>query len=349
MRRAWMPAAMTAMTLAAILTWGPALAALPSTFTQSDEPVKTIRGRVMDLAGNPVEGARVFIFDPENSRTRTLRTDPEGLYSIFGLPASEDYEVRVTYQDTESETRLVTGFLAREDNIVNFTLGIVTEQEESGDGIRLETFDGIELYAAFDVPEGVQAPIPVALLLHGYGENHTVWAPLRERLLERGWAVLALDLRGHGQSRSQGGTAVEPQESWREDPQQFPLDLTPALDYLRTRPRLDTNRIAVIGFDVGAQLALVASSRFREVSTAVALDPNLDEALRMAGTARAFSPRTTFIVASPDGDGERVREVISGASRLTVLDSAPPLTQTGVWLGTGDVIEQIVRWLRDTY
>jgi pimeloyl-ACP methyl ester carboxylesterase len=318
--------------------------------SRDDEQVKSIRGRVLDLAGNAVEGARVFIFAPRNSQTRTLRTDEDGVYGIYGLPSTEDYEVRVTYQDAESETRLVSGLLSREDNIVNFTLEVVTQQDQtSGEGLSLETFDGVELYAAFDIPEGVQAPIPVALLLHGYGEDHTVWAPLRERLLQRGWAVLALDLRGHGQSLTRGAATIRPQESWRTDSQQFPLDLQPALDYLRTRPRLDSNRIAVIGFDVGAQLALIASERFREVSTAVAIDPNLDQALSMAGTARAFAPRTTFIVAAPDGEGERVREAVSGASRLTVIDPAPPRAQTGVWLDADDLVEQIVRWLRDTY
>lgn len=343
MKGAWLVAAIC------VLTWAPALPSAPGQ-SRDDEPVKSIRGRVLDLAGDAVEGARVFIVAPGISQTRTLRTDGEGMYSIYGLPSTEDYEVRVTYQDAESETRLVSRLLAREDNIVNFTLEVVTRQEEpSGAGFRLQTFDGVDLYAAFDVPEGVQAPIPVALLLHGYGESHTVWAPLRERLLQRGWAVLALDLRGHGQSLTRGAAAIAPQESWRTDPQQFPLDLEPALDYLRTRPRLDSNRIAVIGFDVGAQLALIASGRFREVSTAVAINPNLDQALAMAGTGRAFSPRTTFVVAAPDGEGERVRETVSGASRLTVLDPGPPLAQTGVWLGTDDMIEQIVRWLRDTY
>ena len=327
------------------------LIASPARAQFDDEDfVKTIRGIIRDLAGDPVPDARVFVFTPRNNQTRTLRTDAGGEYQVHGLAGNADYQVRATYQGTETETRVVSAFLTRRDNILNFTLDLTLGREaEEEEGLTLDTFDGVTLYGTFDMPEGLAAPIPVALLLHGYGESHTAWSSLRERLLRVGWAVLAMDLRGHGQSLRRGPDTLAPQESWRRDALQFPLDLQPALDFLKTRPRLDTNRIAVIGSDVGAGLALIASGRYREVATVVALNPDLDEALSMAGTARDFTPRTTHIVVTDTEAGERVREYVSGAARVTVLDPPPASDRTAVWLGAPGTIDEILRWLRDTY
>ncbi|OLR93456.1 alpha/beta fold hydrolase [Actinokineospora bangkokensis] len=39
-----------------------------------------------------------------------------------------------------------------------------------------------------------------AALVHGLGNSGATWGPLAERMAERGWTVLAPDLRGHGAS-----------------------------------------------------------------------------------------------------------------------------------------------------
>ncbi len=313
--------------------------------------VKTIRGIVRSLTGEPVPRARVFIYSPQATEIRTLRTDEDGEYMIRGLPGNVDYEVRATFGEIESETRLISYFLQREDNIVNFTLDLIVERESVDDGgPSFDAFDGLSIRGSFALPDGAQAPIPVALLLHGFGESRTVWDALNERLLAEGWAVLAIDLRGHGQSRVNGqGAVVTAVEFWRSDPQQFPLDVRAALDWLKTRPRLDSDRIVVMGSDVGANLALMAGGQFGEVASVIALNPNLDEALSLAGTAREFAPRAAYIVVEESETGERVREYVTGPSRLRVLDPPPPSIHTAVWLGDSDVLDEIVRWLRDTY
>ncbi|MCW0236211.1 MAG: alpha/beta fold hydrolase [Ferrovibrio sp.] len=41
---------------------------------------------------------------------------------------------------------------------------------------------------------------PAILLVHGWEDDHLSWAPLIDRLVQRGYRVLALDLPGHGRS-----------------------------------------------------------------------------------------------------------------------------------------------------
>ncbi len=324
---------------------------MPAAHGQSDEEaVKTIRGVVLDLRGEPVPEARVFVRDLQSNITRTLSTDASGLYAVHGLPPDADYELRVEYQGTESETRLVSAFFERRDNVLNFELPVAAVATGSGlgeGGIALVTFDRVQLRAEFTLPEGIPAPIPTALLLHGYGEDRSVWADLESRLLSEGWAVMTLDLRGHGSSTIRNNEPIGPVEAWRSDPQQFPLDLDPAMDWLKTQPRLDSTRLAVIGSGLGANLALVASGRYPEVATTVAINPDVTEAQSLAGAGQEFNPSMVQIIVSNGLVGLAVRESVSGGSRLTLAADAEG--GTPVWLATDDTLDEIVRWLRDTY
>jgi pimeloyl-ACP methyl ester carboxylesterase len=337
--------AVTSLVLAA----RPSSARAAAVQLDDENPIKNVRGLVTDSRGVPVANARVFIRNLASNVTRTHSTNREGIYEVNGLPAADDYEIRATYDGSESETRLLSSFLARRDNVLNFLLptAVVPEVGDGEEGgIPIETFDRVELRASFAVPDAIPAPIPAALLLHGFGENRTVWAELEARLLMEGWAVMTLDLRGHGASTTRNLDTITADPSWRTDPRQFPLDVEAALDWLKTQARIDSTRIAVIGADVGANLAMIASGRFPEVGTAVAIDPNVDEALAMAATGREFNPRTVQVIARTFEEGNVVREYVNGASRLTLVNGEG---STLGWLTAGETIDEIVRWLRDTY
>ena len=312
---------------------------------------KNITGQVLDLRGQPIRDARVFIRNVETGVTRTHLSDERGVYRVRGLPPSVDYEVYAEFEGIESERRTMSQFLSRVDNVLHFELdvAIIPAEETAADdpgAVTMETFDRVQIQGSFEMPEGLPAPIPAALLLHGFGETRAVWNELRERLLLEGWAVMTLDLRGHGQSRMRNREELDAEEAWRTDSRQFPLDVEPALDWLKSQPRLDSNRIAVIGTDVGANLALIAAGRFPEVGTAVAIDPVLEEALAMAGTAREFTPRMAHLIVRERETGQEVREFITGASRITVSSVEGGTLR---WLAAPNTIDEIVRWLTDTY
>lgn len=58
--------------------------------------------------------------------------------------------------------------------------------------------DGAQIYRQQWLPGG--APVAVVCLVHGLGEHSGRYANLAERFTDAGYAVLALDLRGHGKS-----------------------------------------------------------------------------------------------------------------------------------------------------
>ena len=156
----------------------------------------------------------------KRTSSRTLTTGADGLYTVNGLPPDIDYEVYAEFQGKESRRRVVSSFLNRQDNVLNFELDVAivpgdADLEDDDDGPRFETFDLVQIRGSFELPTGIPAPIPAVLLLHGYGENRAVWADLETRLLTDGWAVMSIDLRGHGLSKTRNREPIEPQLDWR--------------------------------------------------------------------------------------------------------------------------------------
>jgi dienelactone hydrolase len=125
------------------------------------------------------------------------------------------------------------------------------------------------------------------------------------------------------------------------------LDLDPALDWLKSRPRVDNSKIVVIGSDVGANLALIASGRFREVRTVVAIKPNIEESLALAGSAQDFQPRSSLVIVSNNAESDRVKSTaIKAPSRVLVV---PDSGGTAKWIANKQVRDAIFQWLKETY
>jgi pimeloyl-ACP methyl ester carboxylesterase len=316
----------------------------------SGPKLKTVHGLILDARGNPLLGARVFIRDMKTKIVRTLQTDPAGAYRVSGLTPTVDYEVYAEFKGKESEKRIISSYLDREDNVLNFQLDVSAIESapaaSADSGPTLKTFDLVELHASFEMPEGIPAPVPAVLLLHGYGEDRSVWTKFSRDLLTRGWAVMALDLRGHGESRVKNGMPLQPSTAWRTDIHQFPVDLDPALDWLKSRPRVNSRKIVVIGADVGANLALISSGRFPEVRTAVAINPKLDESLALAGSAHDFQPRSTLVIVPNQAEGDRIKPSVKPPSQVLVV---PHSGGTAEWLGDKQVEDAIFQWLKETY
>jgi pimeloyl-ACP methyl ester carboxylesterase len=312
---------------------------------------KNIKGVVQDMRGRPLADARVFVRDMKTNVTRTLTTDPQGVYSIFALPPNIDYEVYADFRGQSTEKKYVSGFLNRQDNVLNFQIDVAVI--ESGGAIDREdagpefsTYDLVTLHASFQLPTGVPAPIPAVLLLHGYGEDRSVWNAFRDQLLSRGWAVMTVDLRGHGESKSRNQRPLQASVEWRVSSHEFPLDLDPSLDWLKAQPRIDNNKIVVIGSDVGANLALIASGRFPEVRTVVAIGPNLAESLAMAGSAQDFQPKSALLIASDPGQADRLRTYVAAPVRVISVPSVRGAAQAAAEKAITDAIFQ---WLTETY
>lgn len=117
--------------------------------------------------------------------------------------------------------------------------------------------------------EGV---FPAVLLIAGYGAHdrdithgeHKPFLVLAEYLTRRGIAVLRYDKRGAGKS-----TGLYVSATTRD----FADDARAGIDYLKTRPEINPNKIGVIGLSEGGLIAAMLSAECPDIAFAVLMAP----------------------------------------------------------------------------
>jgi pimeloyl-ACP methyl ester carboxylesterase len=124
--------------------------------------------------------------------------------------------------------------------------------------VRLTTADDVGISAAYYAP--LTNPAPALLLLHDYGKSRDEWSGFVPPLQRAGFAVLAIDLRGHGESTRQL-TARGPQnlDYHKFEPRDFQdmlLDVDAAFNWITAQAGIDRNRVAIAGSGLGANLAV---------------------------------------------------------------------------------------------
>ncbi len=175
--------------------------------------------------------------------------------------------------------------------------------------VRFSSLDGTPLTGWF-VPGRPGAP--AVALLHGFGRSRAELLPHAAYLNAAGYHVLLFDFRGRGESGG-GGTTMGARE---------PLDVRGAVAYLRTRPEVDGQRIAVQGVSLGASSGILAMPDEPGIAAIVAESPftTLRATVDRAFThfidlpSFPFAPITVFIVeqrVNADADDIRPIDAIS--------------------------------------
>lgn len=166
--------------------------------------------------------------------------------------------------------------------------------------VNFKASDGHAITADLYRPRTREAgPAPFVLLLHMYRSDRTAWEPLIPPLQEAGFVVLALDLRGHGDS----ATTETREQVARRDPavfQKMQGDVRGAYDYLATLSEVDRSRFAIVGASVGVSIALQYAAKDRSVDAIVGLSPGLNYmGIDSVGDIRQIKGRKVLLVAAP--------------------------------------------------
>jgi len=167
--------------------------------------------------------------------------------------------------------------------------------------VSFTTTDGQRIAADYYAPRPAEkGDAPMVILLHMYKSDRTAWAPLIEPLHDAGFAVLAPDLRGHGESAT---TATRERVDQR-DPQVFrdmQNDVLAAYDWLAAQPGVDRARFALVGASVGCSIAFQYAGRDRSVDALVCLSPGLNYlGYDSAGDIHQLTGRKILMVATED-------------------------------------------------
>ena len=155
------------------------------------------------------------------------------------------------------------------------------------------------------------APVPGALLLHGYTSRKEMMSDsIGRALLRAGIASLAIDLPMHGERVAEGGQrgGLQPLELMRN----WKLALAEAsiaLRYLGARTEIDAQRLSLAGYSLGSYLGVSVAARDRAVRAVV---------LASGGDLPADLPF-----------GSMVRMVMDPASAVRKLEGTPLLMVHG--------------------
>ena len=223
---------------------------------------------------------------------------------------------------------LAVGFLGCSDS--EEEIRIVGPELPQGPGraypvsaVSFPSNDGVEVSAIFGSAQTDES-LPVVILLHDLGGSKSDWlnnTGTYLALLERGYAVLAIDMRGHG------NTPLPDDRQVLEliDLELSFLDVHAALIWLPSQSKVDVSRVAVVGSGFGGNVAYVSLGNFPEqIKTGVSLSPGLWQSVSLEPLVTGvglepFGPRSMLFMA---GDQDQIQ---AGDTTLSYEDFARSL------------------------
>ncbi|MCH7472321.1 alpha/beta fold hydrolase, partial [bacterium] len=140
--------------------------------------------------------------------------------------------------------------------------------------VWLTTSDRFRVAAWYWEPDKDGAP--GVILLHMRGRDKSTYADVAPKMVDEGYAVIAIDFRGHGQTLDPQGRGIALDSLTDEDYQAMQAEVAAAHDYLDEQPEVDANRVGIVGASIGANLAMLYAAGDLRVRTVVALSPGLD-------------------------------------------------------------------------
>lgn len=218
----------------------------------------------------------------------------------------------------------------------------------------LITSDGYHVSALYwgprKQPKGVKAP--AVILLHMRGKDKSSWGGLPEVLLSEDFAVIAIDMRGHGATTDPSGRGIPLNSLSDADYRGMLFDVAAAHNFLAGQAEVDPDRIGIIGASIGANLGILYAAADRRVRTVVCLSVGLDyRGLKVLDAMKALDKRPLYLIVSKGDkyslessnriieasaeDGPKSLRAFDGSEHGTdILSAHPGLEQTIVtgWL-----------------
>ena len=219
------------------------------------------------------------------------------------------------------------------------------DAREAARALTVRAQDGVTLAATYY--EASSRPAPGIILVHMLTRSKDDWQALAPRLADAGYAVLALDLRGHGGSG--GGSRTD---DGRIDVSRMILDVRAARAFFNGRPEIMAEKIGIGGASIGANLAVLLAADDPGVRSLALLSAGLDyQGLRIEAAMRKYGDRPAFLAAGAN-DPYAKRSLYQLAAAGTGLRETRVLDVGGhgtvLLLRSPDLIGLLVDWFQRT-
>jgi dienelactone hydrolase len=235
------------------------------------------------------------------------------ILSILLIPVSS---AQVPYQPLGDEAFQVLSQFFEYDRGIPLDLRIASKEDmgfADREKIVFTSANNERVPGYLAIPKTADKPYPIVLMLHGLGHEKESWWDgetycngllLTKELLEEGYAVMMLDAYYFGERMNRNDYehprvfVFEKQWVYRLNFSivQTIKDYRRAMDYLGTRPEIDTGRIGVVGYSMGGITTFILSGLDARIKTSVAsVTPPLalkSPEMKYAATApENFAPR----------------------------------------------------------
>ncbi|MBI4176508.1 MAG: alpha/beta fold hydrolase [Candidatus Aenigmarchaeota archaeon] len=222
---------------------------------------------------------------------------------------------------------------------------------QTGD-VQFATSDNVIIKGTLTFPSEYKEAYPVVILVHQLNGNRRQWDSFVPTLLGNGYAVLAYDIRGMGEStKMYSGTAevdyIKPSVDWTYKDSMI-NDMRAALDFVLNRPDIDGSRIAAMGASIGGSVVYVSSGVYPQIKTSIVLSPANDADGPLSGFfITNFNPHGIMFMSDTfEGPNTGALYGIADEPKRRELYPGP---SHGVGLLTKQaVVDDVLEWLRTT-
>lgn len=212
--------------------------------------------------------------------------------------------------------------------------------------IKFRTKDGVLIAGNYFKPQKEHSP--VFLLLHMMPATKESWNAFALRLVERGFACLAIDLRGHGESIDKNGKRIDYKEFRDAEHRDSMNDIISAKEFLEGQKNVDISRFAIAGASIGANLALWRASMDKDVRLLALLSAGLNYRGIEATEHAKIYPGHVYILAS-EGDtyaaesSMQLYGIFHGEKRLNIINGT--LHGTNMFDAMPELLDELLDWI----
>lgn len=245
---------------------------------------------------------------------------------------------------------ILTLFLLLINTIANAATNTISKE------ITATSVDGFTMKGYLEYPKiKNQKEFPTVVLLHSIGYSSDWWCNLPQDLLNQGYAVLKIDLRGHGKSVYNSKLSRTSWSSMTNNAfAKYPDDVIKVIEQVKSEntKKVFFHNWAIVGSDIGASTAILAADKISyKPKTLVLLSPVVQtKGLYVPVKLANLDKIDIFSISGTnDNSGHNAQEYLKKFSQTTFATYTSESRSTGMLMLKNDntLARIITSWIKE--
>lgn len=221
--------------------------------------------------------------------------------------------------------------------------------------VEIKTADKQKVQAVFFEPRKTTQLAPGAILVHDSGGSRVQLMDLAERMWKTGFAVLVLDLRGHGASATKELNWSKMDKAERKTAWALAVrDLEAAASWLRKQKSVHSTNLNLVGYKAGCALAARHALRDENVRAVALIEPRAEElGIDVVGDLTELGGLPTYIISLKENSEaaeamiQEAHTAAGGHPYIELMICSAPRPQQDAPSIERKVLVGIARWMKE--